>query len=298
MFTKKVSVWLLFLTSLVAHNYAEDKTDLVIFSYNRPMQLYALLESLDAYVIGAATVHVVYRSDNGRFNAAYSQVNSAFPAVQFHQQGFNPHQDFKPMTEALLLNSDSNYVLFAVDDIIVTDCIDLSECIKALQKTNAYGFYLRLGTNLTDCYMLSCKQPLPPLTPIADGVCSWTLGEGKYDWGYPNTVDLTLYKKSDIVPTICALSYSAPNSLEGSWANKARSVLGKKGLCFVRSKMVNIPMNLTQQEFDTNRNMHGMSPEELLVLFEQGLKIDIAPLHKICNKSAHMEYMFTFINRE
>lgn len=297
MVAKKLVALLLFLNSIISYNYTLDKTDLIIFSYNRPTQLYALLESLDQYVTGVENMHVIYRADDERFNAAYVQVNNSFPTVSFHKQGVFPHQDFKPMVENLLLQSAANYILFAVDDIIVTDCIDLDTCVQELQKTDAYGFYFRLGTNLTECYMLECKQPLPSLTAVSENIHSWTLGEGMYDWGYPNTVDMTLYKKSDIVPTICTLSYRAPNSLEGSWAHQARFVKNRKGLCFTQSKMVNIPVNLTQQEYTNNRNMEGLSTQEMLALFEQGLKIDIAPLHKIMNKSAHMEYVFAFIGR-
>lgn len=184
-----------------------------------------------------------------------------------------------------------------MDDIIVTDAIDLQRCIEVLQYAGAYGFYFRLGLNLTECYMLNCKQPLPPLTPIAHEIVCWTLGDGKYDWGYPNTVDMTLYKKSDIIDTICSLPYRAPNSLEGAWARQAKLVGNKKGLCFRHSKIVNVPLNLTQQEYVNNRNMQGLSTKEMLELFEKGLKIDSAPLHKIDNKGAHMEYEFSFISR-
>ena len=41
--------------------------DLVIFSYNRPLQLYALLESITNYVTGLDKIMVIYRSSDARY---------------------------------------------------------------------------------------------------------------------------------------------------------------------------------------------------------------------------------------
>jgi len=296
MFAKRITV-LFFLVCSFIGSKADDATDLIIFSYDRPMQLYALLESIKQYVTGIENTYVVYRVSDERFEQSYQFVNADFDHIVFCRQGSEPHKDFKPMTESLLLSSPHDYLLFAVDDIIVTDAIDLKSCIYALQQTGAYGFYLRLGANVTECYMCNCEQPLPPLTTISSGIYSWILREGKYDWGYPNTTDMTLYKKSDIVGIICSLPYRAPNSLEMVWSRQATLVNNRKALCFTHSKIVNVPLNLAQQEYTNNRNMKGLSTQEMLGLFEKGLKIDIAPLHKIDNKGAHMEYEFSFIAR-
>lgn len=289
------SVFFYFLITLWCCAESSNKVDLIVFSYNRPMQLYALLESVDYYITGLEKIHVVCRVDNDQFRQAYQQVKSDFNDVIFHYQGNNPHKDFKQITEALLLQPTSNYVLFAVDDIIVKDYLDLQECTIALQQTKAYGFYLRLGTNLTECYMLRCSQTLPPLKLVKPTIYSWIIKEGLYDWGYSNTVDMTLYKKSDILQTIQSLFYWSPNSLESLWSRRSVEVNRRKGLCFEQSKIVNIPVNLVNKSL--NRYMEGLTAEELLVLFNRGLKIDIASLYKINNKGAHMDYELKFLPR-
>ena len=129
-----------------------QKADLVIFSFNRPLQLYALLESIKNYCHGVGEIHVIYRASDDHFDHGYAMVKQDFTAIRYHKQGENPHQDFKPLTLSAVFESPSPYIIFAVDDIVVKENVDLTECISALEKYNAYGFYLRNGTNLTNCY--------------------------------------------------------------------------------------------------------------------------------------------------
>lgn len=288
----------IFLTSVIVA--VQKQADLVIFSYDRPLQLYALLESIELNMTGIAHCEVIYRVSNERFEAGYQELKQRFNTVCFSKQGNNPHADFKVLTERAAFGWPSEYVIFAVDDIIIKDKVDLEYCVEMMERTNAYGFYLRLGKNLTECYMLHRAQPLPPLQQEGNEVFSWTIKEGLYDWGYPNSVDMTLYKKSDIARTLQPINYRSPNTLEGIWATMGGLVQNRKALCFAETKMINVPMNLVQDECLGNRHMGGagaLSAQEMLNIFNKGLKIDIAPIQKMVNKGAHTEYLYTFIKR-
>jgi hypothetical protein len=156
---KKLSLLIGMLTSIVSVFYSysshgTQKADLVIFSFNRPLQLYALLESLEKHCQGISETHVIYRASDDTFDCGYRLVMEDFNHVHYHKQGENPQQDFKPLTLHGAFESPSNYIIFAVDDIVVKESVDLTQCICALEKYNAYGFYLRLGKNLTQCYTL------------------------------------------------------------------------------------------------------------------------------------------------
>lgn len=271
--------------------------DVVIFSYNRPLQLYALLESLHTYCTGIGIIQVIYRVDTEQFRYAYDAVFYDFNRVKYYRQGKNPYQDFKKLTLQSLRKSLSPYIMFAVDDIIVKDFIDLRKCVDALEKWGAYGFYFRLGINLTHCYSwLHAKQPLPPLQQVEPDILSWCFKEGTFDWQYPHTVDMTIYRKNDVLNHLRGLSYHAPNKLEDVWNILSKSVLNKRGLCYRISKIVNIPLNRVQHEYK-NPVMDGWSPEMLLQEFVAGKKIDITALYNIYNTEAHMEYCPTFVNR-
>mgnify|MGYP006298258053 CR=1 FL=1 len=151
------------------------QTDLIIFSYNRPLQLYALLESVEKNVVGLSHSFVIYRADEP-YKDAYNQVKKKFASVEFLAQGSQPKTDFKPLTLRALEASSSNYVVFAVDDIVVKASIDLNECVRLLEQSRAYGFYLRLGLNLTQCYPYNNRaQALPPLKKIDEQkkIYSW-----------------------------------------------------------------------------------------------------------------------------
>jgi hypothetical protein len=270
------------------------KVDLIIFSYDRPLQLYALLESTEKYVTGLGKTIVIYRSSNQDFHNAYDKVHRICAWAEFWEQGMNPQVDFKPLTMKALSVLSSPYVIFAVDDIVVKDQVNLAECAQAIQTTGAYGFYLRLGNHLIECYTCSAKQPLPVLERIGGDLLTWTLGRAAYDWGYPNTVDMTVYRKADVIKDFNSFHFANPNTLEGNWACLGGRVAQRKGLCFTETKIVNLPLNRVQNVC-LNRNMQSFTPKELLVSFNKGFKIDIQPLFKIKNPGAHMEYVPTFI---
>lgn len=61
------------------------KTDLIIFSYNRPMQLYALLESIQQHITGLNTTTILYRADTD-YEQAYQEVIKAFDRSTFIKQ--------------------------------------------------------------------------------------------------------------------------------------------------------------------------------------------------------------------
>jgi hypothetical protein len=293
--------WLMiahFTLLMVWNLWASPCADLIIFSCNRPLQLYALLESLGKYCRGIHEAHVIYRTSSEQFEHGYDIVKHDFSHVYYYQQGSNPHKDFKPLVLAAVFGSPSPYVIFAVDDIIVKKEIDLTACIDALEKYNAYGFYLRLGLHLNNCYSYGSKaQPLPPLKEEEPGIFSWNFPFGLFDWNYPHTVDMTLYRKKDIEHDLHSCSYHAPNRLEEVWQRRAGAIINKKGLCYVIAPIVNLPLNRVQHEYQ-NRAMKEWSPHDLLQQFLAGYKMDIMPLYDIQNSAAHMEYSPTFILRE
>ncbi len=273
-----------------------DSADLVVFSYNRPMQLYAFLESLERYVTGLDTVSVIYRSANELMKKAYKQVIKKFPNVKFIKQKHSLNgADFREKTLKATFETSSNYIIFAVDDIIIKDYCDMSECISYLKKTHAYGFYLRLGDNINHFYILDKPQIQPPLLPLDDKIYAWRFNSGGgWDWGCLASVDMTLHEKKLIKDHLESLNFDRPNYFEGAWSNSSTPLLNSFGLCYRSSKIVNLPLNKVQS--DGAKNM-AITANELLYRFNEGYKIDIDPLHKINNQSVHMEYVPTYVKR-
>lgn len=268
--------------------------DLIIFSKDRPLQLYAHLESVFTYCKNIGSIQVIYHAANQEYAAGYEQVKKDFPDVTYLQQDTkNPRSDFKKLTMEALNRCTARYMMFSVDDIIVKDFCDLKQCTKALNHTHAYAFYLRLGLHVTLCYSENKHQGTPQLIHLYDDVYGWKFNTGDGDWRYPHSVDMTIMRTSSIKQQVLQLSFYSPNTLEAQWGIKAP--LNKFGLCFASSKIVNVPLNLVQTDF-RNRAM-GFSAQGLNTHFMQGKKIDIKPLCGIQNISAHMEYTPTFIER-
>jgi hypothetical protein len=138
---------------------------------------------------------------------------------------------------------------------------------------------------------------VPPLQSIINDVFAWKLSDGTYDWGYPNTVDMTIYNKNEITHILQQLPYTNPNTLESFWAATAGRVKNRYGLCYAHSKVVNLPLNRVQHVYG-NRNMAFATPEELLEVCNCGFKIDTTDLLKINNNSPHMEYEPVFVKRK
>lgn len=255
------------------------------------MQLYALLESIDQYMSGIASAHVIVRAGSNRHQVAYQAVQNKFTGANFVYQD-NPPYDFKELVmEATFNKSKSEYVLFAVDDIIVKDYVDLVCCINLLEKYQTYNLLLRLGKNINYCYSMNIHTPTPVVKEVEKGVYKYNFSTGRGDWAYPNNVDMSIYRKKDIYSNLASFDWNNPNQMEGVWAGKSN--LDQNGLFFELSKIINIPLNVVGP-FKNNRNMHSYSEIQLLEKFEQGLKIDIQYFDRITNHSAHAEYEVYF----
>jgi glycosyltransferase involved in cell wall biosynthesis len=270
------------------------QADVVVFSYNRPMQLYAYLESLHKYTKNLGRVSVIYRANQQDFAQGYEEVKQLFPHILFYKQSDRPYEDFKPLVLQAAFSGPSEYVLFAVDDIIVKDLIDFNEAIQAMHLTQAKGFYFRLGKNVDYCYAENQPQGIPSLIGLDNNIYAWQFQMGKCDWKYPCCLDMTLYKKDEIEEEVECLEFQTPNTLESQWAKIAK--MNQVGLCYEMSKIVNVPVNLVNENY-ANRHMHSYSPEELLAFFNKGLKIDISEFFQIDNHSAHIEHPLHFIPR-
>ena len=274
---------------------AQAAADILIFSFDRPIQLYACLESVQRYMTGFENCTVLYRASDAKYDAGYEKVKNAFPQVSFVAQSKkDPKHDFKPNVQKILFDSKSEYILFGVDDIIVKDFVDLSLCMQQMEKTGAYGFYLRMGRHINHCYQFDQPQAVPPSQLLSVGIYAWDIETGELDWGFPNSLDMTLFKKSSLKKAFLESKYKTPNSLEFVWA---KEYAPKKaiGLYFERSKLVNIPMNIVGKT--GNPHMNYLNTEELLAKFNQGFKIDIEPLYKVENNSPHVDYIPEFVMR-
>lgn len=274
--------------------------DLIVFSYDRAEQLYAFFESLQEHASGLSSISLVYRVSNQEHKKSYEEVFANFSDLNINPLLQKSRSDFRELVLGAFNNSKSNYVAFAVDDIIITDKIDFGECACLMEQAsssgyNVLGFYLRLGQNIR-CMLDKSSYHLPRFTKFNQNTLIWSFETSHPDWSYPNTVDLTVYKKPTISKQIHSLNFSSPNTLEGAWAGVFSKNKRMLGLCYEHSKIVNIPCNLVQEDCK-NLTINSYSAQELLDTFNSGFKIDVSKFYKIDNTSCHFNKSYEFIKR-
>ncbi len=281
------------LETLLTEEKEKTVCDIVAFSYNRPLQLYAFLESLYKHVRGYGDLRVIYRSDM-EYVDGYNIVKESFPDVEFFQQERPPH-DFKQLTiDVAFGKSCATHLIFAVDDIVVKEDIDLKKDMKELDAKGAYGFFYRLGDHVDHCYTMNSHQGVPHFIEFPEDVFGWMFEKGSGDWAYPNALDFVLYRKKEIQEAFLTLEYTNPNYLEGNWSRLANNK--QIGLCHKHSKILNIPVNVVSTF--QNRSMSTYAAQDLNSIFLSGLKFNIKPFEGMLNKSAHIEAELEFIGRE
>jgi hypothetical protein len=270
---------------------------LVLFSKDRPLQLYALLESIERNVSGDKTVAVLYHAAQDQYQEGYNELIERFPGILWYAQSRdNPRADFKTTLIDICEKHPSDYLMFAVDDMVVTLPVDCATLVNDLEKTGAYGLYLRLGDHVDTCYMARMYSGLPGLR-LHDNRCYlWRFDTGRGDWRYPHTTDMTLYRMADVLPALKSLNYHSPNTLEAQWSSY-QVPYSRDGLCYKTACVVNIPLNLVQKDFANNRSLALYSPEELHTFFVEGKKIAIDPLMGVRRNTVHIEYEPTFVAR-
>lgn len=276
------------------HDFAKDeeRVDLMVFSYNRPLQLYAFLESAEKHLENVHRQYVIYRAGNDHYEKGYGKVKETFPNVVYIRQSVeNPSEDFALTLKKTLFDrniSSARYITFAYDDFLIKETIDLKESVQLLKETGAYGFYFCLGNNLKN-------HPKDYKLLIQEGVYGWQFSKVEGEWRVPNSLRMTLLKKNDLEFDFMNMQFHSPNILESLWNEGAN--LSKIGLYYDRSKAVSLPLNIAIEGEGEAEKFSKISTKELLTYFDQGLKMNTAQIEEIENESIDVSIKSEFIQR-
>jgi len=167
-----------------------------------------LIESIHTYALGVGNIYVLHNSINLK-NAILEKINQ----------------------------SPNKCVMFAKDTMRLHDFVNFSECAELVEQTYAYGFFLSLGKNTTNNCNLVRDQKIPPSVPIKNDILAWKFEEGEYEFRTPNNLNMTIYRKKDIVRSLKNLIFSSCQDLEHLWNNELFD-LYKVGLFFEKAKTV------------------------------------------------------------
>lgn len=303
---------------------SEFSTSILLFSFNRALQLDAVLRSLllhcadfsntDMTVLfkAAGEPHV---RQYGELAAAYgAHENISFIAEQnfrrdvldivgWHNAGRQPGRAFRAavtlgpyagqLAAGLMPSLANRLLLFLVDDNIFVRDFTLDLVARKLAAyPRALGFSLRLGSNTTDCYWRNTAQSVPPMADAGDGVCLFTWAGSDGDFNYPLEVSSSVYRASEIVPLLHRLAFRNPNLLETGMARQASRFAAHKPelLSFCQSVTFCNPINIVQSTFANRAGSEaGYTSAALARLFDEGKRIDVAAYDGFVPTSCHQE---------
>lgn len=267
----------------------------ILFSLNRPIQVYATLESYFKYMKNPAHVYVIYGVSDDKYLPAYEELIQCFADKPVT---FIKEVEFRDTLIKVLESLKEGSMFFLVDDDIFTREYDMAEFAKFDPLKEIIS--LRMAPYYKRSYTMNVDQ-LPPkhLAPSKDhkGMLEWDWShkESGNEWAYPMSVEMHLFDTQEITAMTKSLKFKAPNTYEGMLMMYRSHVQKRKGLCYEHQFLFNNPCNKVQTE---NDNIAGnITPEFLLEQWNKGLKIDIEPFHHIQTSAPHEEREFHFIKR-
>ena len=268
----------------------------IVFSKDRVLQLHGLLSSYFEKSRFPAPIHVLYHTSTPSHEKAYDELIPLFRVRPVFFQKQTDDHSFRRDFLRLLGRIKSRTILFLVDDIVFTEDVNLRDFTKF--GTEEFVPTLRMGLNLRRCYTMQQNQPLPRWS-LANGndedKISWNWREGAYDWGYPLSVDGHLFCTWEIFVMSKLSRFRGPNSFEHFLQRFRRLFKDRKGICYRKSKIMNLAINKVQRE---NQNISGnIDPDFLREQWEKGFQIDFRRFYGFHNESAHQEVQVSFIRR-
>ena len=210
----------------VCESLPAKTVDVIIFTKDRPLRLYALLESHFKHVINSGHVFVIFTASHDTHAAAYNVVKKHFPCVHFIDEGgFTPEMDkssFQLAVESVLESISSPFVSPIVDEMVWLSGVDFQDIADFLSTSDPDGrgtFQLRLGLSYLNMDLLSPHLVQTDRSNKTILCYSWSSQEMKpIDAGYTTIVDAGVYSTSRLKSDWLSFrNYKHPGDLEAQW---------------------------------------------------------------------------------
>ena len=245
----------------------------IIFSKDRPAQLDLLLRSIAKYAPDVRPI-VIVKNTNEQTIQAYNEVANHF---------FLFESDFVKNVQWAFAQANG-IVQFLVDDDLYVRPLDLPAVENLLADESVQGVSLRQAPYMDRCYTENMRTDPPMFS--RDYKWHWPGTPG--DWGYPNSVDGTIYRTKDIAEAIKAGKWKTPSQLEPA----LRPCMNRPLLaCFQQQVIANIPNSSVQTTGPANRN-GGLDDAELTERFLRGERIVLDGFANLQTPAAHWEIAY------
>lgn len=243
---------------------------IVIFSYDRAMQLDALLSSLfGRFNTNTFDIVILYNTSGDFYEEGYNLLRNRYASckISFFKEGrrnytyihmllrpgnayhffkykyLRDHKtDFKELLEHLIHDHNVNFIMFLTDDGYFYRDTNITPNIYEIINDDPENssFSTRLGKNIVT---------IPKRARQCGSYFTWDYydTESLQDWSYPFSVDGVIYSSHFIYSVMKKILYINPNTFEGFLVGYVkRNRLLHRGFCYEKSTFVNLPLNKVQ----------------------------------------------------
>ena len=264
----------------------KNKIFSIIFSYNRPLQLDGLLQSLVNKLDSNIKLYVLYKANKSRMDLSYKKLINSFRdrnQIIFIKE----EKSFKYSINKLLNTIDTkakvnNQILFFVDDQLVYKPINLGKINKLLK--NSFLTTFRFGSNTKYSFNLNKKQNIKNYNyKFENNIFQWSPTFKRDDLSYLFSFDASTIPYDLFKLFAKKLIYKGPNSLESAmnYNNYLYKLLNLKISSLESQSAVNLVISIAQKETINRGNFKDL--DYLLNIYENDwrLKLDANIISRI-----------------
>ena len=252
--------------------------DCLVFSCDRAFQLDGLLRSVDERGVPYATVTVLAHNwSEGDHRESLAILRGEHPDVEFVV--CEGPAAFEANVRAFLA-VDGRVVFHTDDDVFFrapeAGLLDRPEVVS-----------LRLGRNTTWCQTNGVAQAPPESM-------RWRWRNGEEDFGYPLSINATVYDVSDLVPLL-DFAFGHPTELEGRLADRRGRFTPEWMVAGEHSCCVSLPVNVTSPWSRCPRGADpAYQPDALCARYLAGWRMDFEAMDFGAVVGAHQEVDLVF----
>ena len=267
---------------------------IIIFSFNRAMQLDALLSSINFYWATLNyNVTIIYNTTDNNYDKGYNILQQRYKNFAFIKETnvitgypfqcyfsvFNlkkiikykhcrlKKSNFRKLLNSLISKTNAKFITFLTDDSIFIRDVKINQEILSWIANNPYAnsFSLRLGNNI--------DKPSKILT-IENNIINWKYSDFKKykNWGYPFSVDGHIYEKKALMRILSKVIFNNPSTLEAHiYDYSLKHHLFNNGKSNIAPYILSYPLNMVQEVAD-NESL-GVSTELLNNYFLKGYSL-------------------------
>ena len=274
----------------------DNKVQLMIFSYNRAMQLDLLLRSIKKNITGFDKIIVTFNYSNDKFLEGYKKLMKKGLVDEWHcDKDFSHTSGFKDYLIGLMGTKYQYTCIFSDDDIVFRK-VSMDEVVSFI-KDDVISFSLRMGLNTTHSFYggtTIIKDPWGEYEDLEKFIkWNWTEYHRKRCKGYPIAFgDGGIFNTETIRNLLKNIEGQSPNELE-RYLNKDenRSFITQHNLvAYKHSVLITNPVNSVQT---FSPLFHGekfsYSIEDLNNAFLKGYVIDYNKIDFNNIKATHQE---------